>query len=153
MDAFARNDPYFKRQSTYTTPLGSWMLAQFLKWVKENKIPYKPFTSQPQDYDMPRYFEEQIYRTPNQGHTEGVHFTDEYKTPYHQTASGESRYALPGPVTPRWQEKGLTDVLRYPSGETVPDEAGPYSPPWGKGQIPMPLPKNLDRPSPPWERR
>lgn len=87
----------------YVTQLSPQQEAQFQQWVKANRIPWRDESRA--DYDMRGYW--QKYILTGKGAQGGVnpndrqwHFTDEFKTPYHHSFSGESRYALPN--APHW---------------------------------------------------
>jgi hypothetical protein len=49
-----------------------------------------------------------------------MHYPDYWKTPYHETFSGESKFA--GPVAPRWNEQ---DQLINPYGRILFDDRKP----------------------------
>ena len=46
------------------------------------------------------------------------HFTDKYKTPYHESFSNESQYAIPDKA-PAWKQQGKSYQLTSPDGEIL----------------------------------
>lgn len=96
---FNRNRAYAKPSQTYMTPLPPAQEQAFRQWVAQNRVPFDP--NQPvADYDMRGYWRDiasqgqsQTAINPNDNR---MHFPDTYKTPYHQSFSGESQYAKPG---------------------------------------------------------
>lgn len=110
MDTFFRNRGFAvppPHAGGYTTPLNDLQLGMFLRWPQRERVPYDPWAYQPvQDYDMPGEYLRML-RGGVQRNPFGGRFTDLGKTPYHESFSGESLYALPGPITPRWQGDAL----------------------------------------------
>lgn len=90
----------------YSTQLSGPQEAQFQNWVQTNQIPFDP--SPTSDYDMRGFWQAQQAGDPNAQRAGNLHFPDTYKTPYHQSFSGESQYAIPG-VAPHWQGNQLID--------------------------------------------
>lgn len=88
----------------YITQLPQDKEQQFQSWVKTNQIPFDP--SPTADYDMRGFWQAQ--QAGQAQRAENLHFPDTYKTPYHQSFSDESRYAIPG-VAPHWQGNQLID--------------------------------------------
>lgn len=85
--------------------------AKFLLWAQQNNAPLTD------DYDMRGYWQEQA-ASPSLNANDGkLHYPDTYKTPLHQSFSGESKFALPG--GPTWNEK---DQLVAPNGQVLFDE-------------------------------
>lgn len=84
-----------KRMSEkYQTDLSTPEVFEFAHWVNKNQIPVD--VGSKSDYDMPGYFKSEkagqssseINEIDNQRH-----FPDTFKTPYHNSFSGESKYA------------------------------------------------------------
>lgn len=100
-EAFARNQQ-FARPGPYMTRLPPDQEAQFRQWVQQTSAPFDP-DAMISDYDMRGFWLDNAARqqgtqiNPNDGRP---HYPDTYKTPYHQSFSNESRYALP--TAPRW---------------------------------------------------
>lgn len=84
----------------------------FQKWVNKTGVPVTD------DYDMRGFWkyggESGVNRNDGQ-----LHFTDTYKTPLHESFSGESRYARKDIPTPKWNDK---DQLVAPNGKVLFDE-------------------------------
>lgn len=99
--AYQRNKQY-ARPGPYQTMLPADQEAQFRQWVQANRVPFDP-NNPTSDYDMRGFWQDQAARqqgtqtNPNDGLP---HYPDTYKTPFHQSFSNESRYALP--TAPRW---------------------------------------------------
>lgn len=121
-DIYTRNQPYVAQGAGgFNTELAPLQEMQFQKWVGDNKVPFDPNASV-QDYDMRGF-----YRALQQGHPKAVsavnpndsqmHYPDYWKTPYHESFSGESQWA--GPVAPKWNDK---DQLVAPDGRILFDE-------------------------------
>ncbi len=113
VSAYAKPGPYLTQLSPYNENL-------FQTWVHRNQVPFDP--SPTADYDMRGFFQGLLDRhplaltsiNPNDGK---LHFPDYWKTPYHQSFSNESQYALP--TAPRWiNDHQLADT----SGKVVFDE-------------------------------
>jgi hypothetical protein len=101
----------------YITPLNPAESIAFQSWLGASKAPYDP--SPQADYDLPGYWKAQIAGDPRaQQSSTNQHFPDTWKTPYHQTFSNESMYALP--TAPRWRQNRLIDS----TGRVVADESG-----------------------------
>lgn len=76
----------------------------FQMWARANRVPITD------DYDMRGFW---LHRgeqgeggtaiNPNDGE---LHYPDTYKTPLHESFSGESRFANPQTHPPRWNERG-----------------------------------------------
>ena len=116
-----RNQPYVAPGTSeldFITRLPPSDEQRFQQWVQANKI---PFSEGSQDYDMRGFWQGLNRGDPHA--TSGVnpndqrlHFSDYWKTPYHQSFSGESKFA--GPNAPRW----VGDQLVAPDGTVVFDE-------------------------------
>jgi hypothetical protein len=92
----------WKSANPYQTPLSSADEQKFQQWVKGNKIPFDP--SPKSDYDMRGYWKDVASKGSQSGtqmKSDGLHFPDTYKTPYHHSASAESMY-MPSDG-PTWQ--------------------------------------------------
>jgi hypothetical protein len=95
---------------TYRTQLTLQEEQQFQVWAKLNGIdktshtasgkPDPSFLASDNDYDMRGYWKAMQSGDPNAHRGSNLHFPDTYKTPYHQSFSNESKYALP--VAPHW---------------------------------------------------
>ncbi len=87
----------------YTTQLDPQSEVKFQQWVKQNKVPWQDTPNA--DYDM-RGFWKKAQANPGMQMTainpndNQVHYTDEFKTPYHKSFTRESMYALPN--APKW---------------------------------------------------
>jgi hypothetical protein len=128
--------PYAK-PGPYLTPLQPPEEQAFQQWVQTKHV---PFDSSPQsDYDMRGWWKKNAGNLgTTERKTDGLHFSDEFKTPYHKTFSNESRYALP--TAPHWDEhdrlidqggKVLADegALKLPAYRALPIPALPVAPP------------------------
>ena len=105
---------------SYLTRLSPMEELIFQEWVKKNKIPFDP--SETADYDMRGYWKAlqsgDPHATSGMNANDGMmHFTDYYKTPYHESFSAESRWAKPN--APNWNDK---DQLIDENGNVVFDE-------------------------------
>ena len=89
------NARYAKTSGPYRTDLTPLQAYLFQAWLKENQQSpgvrsFSP-TNPQSDYDMRGY-----WRETNGAPVQGTgHFPDTWKTPYHQSFSGESVYATP----------------------------------------------------------
>jgi hypothetical protein len=104
----------------YNTQLAPQDEAQFQQWVRQNNVPFDPSTTA--DYDMRGFWKAQQAGNPNArtgvNANDGLmHFGDYFKTPYHQSFSSESQWALPN--APSWNS---LDQLVTPGGQVVFDE-------------------------------
>jgi hypothetical protein len=99
----------------YLTQLDPAKEAQFQQWVQQNKVPFDP--SPTSDYDMRGFWQSDRSGTGVNPNDNMMHFPDTYKTPYHQSFSAESQWALPN--APTWNDK---DQLVTPDGRIVFDE-------------------------------
>lgn len=122
---YERNKAYSLPSDSYLTTLSSSDEAKFKTWVAQNDVPFDP--SPKADYDM-RGFWQGIQSgdsnaksavDPNDGK---LHYSDYWKTPYHQTFSSESKWAMAG--APHWNDK---DQLVMPDGTVVFDDKNPGS--------------------------
>ena len=96
---FAKNQQYAVPDKTYQTDLKPADEQAFRDWVAQNKVPFNP-NEPTQDYDMRGYWKDIASQGNNETainpNDQQLHFPDTYKTPYHQSFSGESKYAKPG---------------------------------------------------------
>lgn len=109
--AFARNQQFLRegvKPGDFTTTLAPDEEKKFRAWVKKNNVPFNPDAKGPQDYDMRGFWKGlEIGDThattgidPNDGK---LHFTDYWKTPYHESFSRESKFANPN--APEWNDQ------------------------------------------------
>lgn len=118
---YERNREYVSnKDGPFETALGRADEARFRQWLKYhadahpalgNFNPNDPTS----DYDLRGWWLENNGDAPP---AEGGHFTDKYKTPYHQSFSNESMYADPE-AAPKWQRQGDTWNLTAPDGTVV----------------------------------
>lgn len=109
-------------EEDYTTKLKPAEEKEFRNWVKQNAVPFDLNQKAPQDYDMRGFYKglmsgDERATTgidPNDGQ---MHFTDFWKTPYHESFSAESKFA--GKNAPTWQG----DKLIGPDGTVYFDDA------------------------------
>lgn len=120
-DFYRRNMNYaVASPNGYLTKLSPHEEALFQNWVKQNNVPFDP--SERADYDMRGFWKALVTGDPR-AHTginqnDGkLHFTDYWKTPYHESFSRESQWATP--KAPTWNE---SDQLVLPDGTIVFDE-------------------------------
>ena len=117
---FTRNQPYAVPLPSYQTPLMGNDEVKFRDWVASHKVPFDP-DDPDSDYDMRGYWNE-VARdgdkpqsiNPNDAKP---HWPDDYKTPFHETFSKESKYALPN--APSWTDD---DKLVDENGRVLFDE-------------------------------
>ena len=118
---------------TYNTMLDPGQEQFFRQWVAQNKVPFDPDATTPQDYDMRGF-----YQALQQGNPRAVsavdpndsqmHYPDYWKTPLHQTFSNESQWAPAN--APVWNAQ---DQLVTQGGRVVfDDKRGPF------GQLALP---------------
>lgn len=98
------------RSYPYHTPLSPEEEDQFFQWINQNKIPFNPGPRS--DYDMKGFFKGLLSGDPEAhsgiNQTTGtLHFPDKWKTPHHESFSGESMYAPAN--APRWKGNKLVD--------------------------------------------
>jgi translation initiation factor 6 (eIF-6) len=121
-DYFARNSAYAKPAPVngYLTQLPAQEEASFQSWVKQNKVPFD--SSSTADYDMRGFYKGLMSGDPHaqssvDPNDQKLHYSDYWKTPYHQTFSAESQWATQG--APRWNRQ---DQLVLPNGQVVFDD-------------------------------
>lgn len=113
----------YAKPGPYITTLNPIDEMQFQQWAKANHIPFDP--SSRADYDMRGFWLALKSGDPRAStgmnpNDKQLHFTDVWKTPYHQSFSNESQYAQPS--APHWNEQ---DQLIDPTGRVVYDERKP----------------------------
>lgn len=121
---FAGNQQYAASpgQTNYDTKLPQMDEFQFRQWAADNKVPFNPDASN-QDYDMRGYWQGLMQQNPKARPTEvnvndmRPHYTDFWKTPYHESFSNGSKYAAPN--APQWVNGSQ---LAAPNGRVVFDE-------------------------------
>lgn len=121
-DYLARNAAYVAPGAhTYNTQLALPDELQFRQWLAQNNVPFDP-NAPVSDYDMRGFWQGMQNGKPqaasaidpNDGR---LHYPDYWKTPYHETFSGESQWATP--VAPLWNDQ---DQLVAPSGRILFDD-------------------------------
>ena len=118
--------PPFLPGQGYNTQLDPGQEQFFRMWLQQNNVPFNPNAAGPQDYDMRGYYQGMINGNPMARPTEinvndGLpHYTDYYKTPFHQTFSAGSQWA--GDAAPQWIN---SHQLAAPNGRVVFDELKP----------------------------
>lgn len=91
---------------SYQTFLSKQEEPAFQEWVLNNKVPFDLAQTNP-DYDMRGYWKalqagDPRAKTKFNAQAGAMHFPDTWKTPYHETFSGESIYADPA-TAPMWR--------------------------------------------------
>lgn len=121
-----RMSPYVQwgvRDSDLTTTLPPGQEQAFRSWLQQYDVPFNPDAKGPTDYDMRGYYRAFMAGDPRAAPTQinpndnQPHFTDYWKTPYHESFSQQSQWA--GPHTPEWNAQ---DQLTDPAGNVVFDE-------------------------------
>lgn len=120
---FAGNQQYaaMPGRENYNTQLPQMDEFQFRQWLQDKQVPFNP-SAAGQDYDMRGYWQGLQQQNPramsgmnaNDGR---MHFSDNWKTPYHKSFSNESKYAAPN--APQWVSDSQ---LAAPNGRIVFDE-------------------------------
>lgn len=120
-EIYRANKPFLNQErGSYVTTLAPEEESLFQQWVKSNNVPFDP--SPNADYDMRGFFHGLITNDPNarsgiNPNDKALHFSDYWKTPYHESFSAESQFA--NKEAPNWNEK---DQLVTPSGKVLFDE-------------------------------
>jgi hypothetical protein len=114
----------FARPGPHITTLPPPEEAAFLQWVKEKKVPFDP-QEKNSDYDMRGFWKALQANDPRavqalDPNDKRMHFPDIWKTPYHETFSADSMYAMPG--APKWMGNRLVDQA---SGRVLFDDTAP----------------------------
>lgn len=120
-DWYARNQAYAK-PGPYTTFLTPLQELLFKLWIGANAVPFNPNAPGPQDYDMRGFWLAMQQNDPRAAsavnpNDQQIHYPDYWKTPYHESFSAESQWALP--TAPTWNDK---DQLVDKAGNVVFDE-------------------------------
>lgn len=111
------------KPGNYRTELPPAQEKQFAAWVKKTGAQFDPSSNNPkEDYDMRGFYKavqagDPAAITAMSGYDGKPHYPDTYKTPYHETFSDESKWAVKGKA-PHWQG----DKLMSPSGQVLKDE-------------------------------
>lgn len=119
----ARNKDWVKPGAgEFATTLMPGEEVNFRKWVGDNKIPFNPDGRGPSDYDMRGFYRGMLSSDPNAAsaispNDNRLHFSDHWKTPYHETFSRESQWATPD--APAWTPD---DKLIAKDGRVLMDE-------------------------------
>lgn len=123
-DIYARNAPFIKgTPSSYSTTLGPMEEQMFRGWVAKNNVPFNPSSVDPQsDYDMRGFYRGLVSGDPKamsaiDPNDTQMHYPDYWKTPYHETFSNQSQWALPH--APSWDEQ---DKLTGTNGRIIFDD-------------------------------
>jgi hypothetical protein len=113
----------------FNTPLPLGDELKFNAWLQENKVPFDA-RAPVSDYDMRGF-----YKGLQEGHPaaasaidpndQQMHYPDYWKTPYHETFSNQSQWALP--TAPAWNEQ---DQLIDQSGKLLFDDRARNTSPW-----------------------
>lgn len=127
--------PYALQAASYQTELSASEEKEFQQWLKDNDV---PFSDGPHsDYDMRGFWKGLMNGDPHakqevsnfDGH---MHFSDWWKTPYHESFSADSQWATKD--APRWQGNAKDGwVLKAKDGSIVKDERVGVKPPDDNG--------------------
>lgn len=111
MNAHLDRNRQWAKPGDYETSLSAKDEHTFRDWVKANKVPFNP-NDEISDYDMRGFWKGLQSKDP--AATTGIdpndgkmHFSDKWKTPYHETFSNQSMYAKPN--APHWNGDKLID--------------------------------------------
>jgi hypothetical protein len=112
----------FAKKGEYFTQLNPASEAKFRAWLKANKVPFDP-NAKITDYDMRGFWTalqtgSPLATTAINPNDKQLHFPDTWKTPYHESFSADSQWAVPG-LAPKWND---LDQLVLPGGQIVFDE-------------------------------
>src|SRR5258705_11837338 len=108
--------------ASFNTQLDPGQEQFFRQWVTQNKVPFDPNATTPQDYDMRGFYQGLQQQNPKaqssiDPNDSRMHYPDYWKTPSHQTFSNESQWA---PITaPQWNPQ---DQLVTGGGKIVYDD-------------------------------
>ncbi len=120
-EIYGANKPFLRQeQESYLTTLPPEEEASFQEWVKANNVPFDP--SPTADYDMRGFFSGLQRKDPHaqtgvNANDQQLHFSDWWKTPFHESFSAESQFA--NKEAPNWNER---DQLVTPAGKVLFDE-------------------------------
>jgi hypothetical protein len=142
---FERNSQWLAPgEHNYNTQLNPQEEDAFRRWMKDNKVPFKP-DEKVTDYDMRGFYKALQVGDPTavqavDPNDNRMHFPDKWKTPYAATFSDQSQWADPSKA-PGWQGDqyvGKDGVVYYDdkSGHWVGPDA-PWSP--SPGATPLQL--------------
>lgn len=106
--------------SNYQTQLPVMDEMQFRNWITQNRVPFDPNAKGPTDYDMRGFYQAAQQQQPGvetqvNPIDRRMHYSDRFKTPYHQSFSSISQWA--GPNAPRWSADET--YQQDPSGRIV----------------------------------
>lgn len=127
-DTYKRNQQWSKKDWKITTFKSDKEESEFQDWVAKNNIPFKTDDAQP-DYDMRGFYKALKAGDPRA--TSGInpsdnqiHFSDYWKTPYHESFSAESQWATKH--APTWQGDDQSGwKLMDRKGNVIKDESLP----------------------------
>ncbi len=123
--------------SPYRTKLGMSEDIQYQAWRAANDVPDEN-TGFSSEYDMPGFYQEQnqdgiVQRllgamgsgSATEMKSDGLHYPDTYKTPFHPTTSNESKYKLPG-MNREWMpnKSGGWDLIDLDTGAIIKTDNG-----------------------------
>jgi hypothetical protein len=130
-----QNDPFYQKNSKFVTPESKGQFytslsddeeKQFRSWVKDNNAPFRPELDNTaegnREYDM-RGFWKGLKSGDPHAHTgidptDGkLHFSDYWKTPYHESFSNESKFASKN--APHWENGKLVESTEETSPQTL----------------------------------
>lgn len=120
-EVYGANKPYLSQErESYLTTLPPDQEQKFQEWVKANNVPFDP--SPTADYDMRGFYsglmsKDSHAKTGVNANDQQLHFSDWWKTPYHESFSAESQFA--NRDAPNWNDK---DQLVTPKGKVLFDE-------------------------------
>jgi hypothetical protein len=108
--------------ATYNTTLNPLEEFAFRQWVQDNHVPFDPYSTAPQDYDMRGFYQGLQQQNPKAmsavDPNDGLmHYPDFWKTPIHQTFSNESQWAPAN--APAWNDQ---DQLVSQGGRIIFDD-------------------------------
>lgn len=89
--------PGWQNRLTHLSPQQE---RQFQTWAQTNRAPITD------DYDMRAFWLHGAHGSAINPNDRQLHYPDTYKTPLHESFSGESIYANPVARPPRWNDRG-----------------------------------------------
>jgi len=102
--------PDWQQRLTRLTPAQE---VKFQEWARQTRAPITP------DYDMRAFWLNGAQGSAINPNDRMMHYPDTYKTPLHESFSGESIYADPRKAPPRWNDR---DQLMAADGTILFDE-------------------------------